>query len=97
MVFWKLFGSEEKVRHAIEESVGYNISPTKADILQLPANDAKHSKAALSLLPVGVNPTPVDNTANMAEPYSITPAEKWAAKNNDGETDADERAKRTVR
>jgi hypothetical protein len=26
-MFWKLFGSEERVQQAIEQSVGYDISP----------------------------------------------------------------------
>lgn len=34
-MFWKLFGSERRVQEALEQSVGYDISP---NILRFPAN-----------------------------------------------------------
>jgi hypothetical protein len=34
-MFWKLFGSERRVQEALEQSVGYDISP---NVLRFPAN-----------------------------------------------------------
>lgn len=34
-MIWKLFGSEEKVQQALEQSIGYDISPK---VIQMPAN-----------------------------------------------------------
>jgi hypothetical protein len=36
-MLWKLFGSEQKVQEALEQSIGYDISPA---VIKMPANDA---------------------------------------------------------
>ncbi|MDE1152258.1 MAG: hypothetical protein PW788_06960 [Micavibrio sp.] len=78
-MIWKLFGSEEKIRHAIEESVGYNISPRPEDIVQLPANDQASAEAYAGTLMLEKGATrnaekhTVDNSAAPAEPYFSAP------------------------
>ena len=34
-MIWKLFGSEQKVQEALDQSIGYDISPT---VIQMAAN-----------------------------------------------------------
>lgn len=46
MLLWKLFGSEQAVENAINQSVGYDISPGTIPV-QAPANtDARPEKPA---------------------------------------------------
>jgi len=70
-MIWKLFGSEEKVRHAIEESVGYNISPRPEDIVQLPANDQASAEAYVGplMLEKGATRNAGTSAPVSSEPY----------------------------
>jgi hypothetical protein len=62
-MFWKLFGSDRRVEEALEQSVGYDISPNEisAGVLQMPANSDQ-----LKLMPDPV-PTPYYFTASWTE------------------------------
>lgn len=55
-MFWKLFGSERKVQEALEQSIGYDISPKT---LPMPANsDTAAGARKLSTLEIDGGDTP---------------------------------------
>lgn len=57
-MIWKLFGSEQRVQEALDQSVGYDISPK---FVQTPANETKPQASV------------VDKPATKPEFYFVAP------------------------